>query len=152
MAGRFSNGRSVRAFPALARHGESKAVTSARLPAFGRCHVLWQFPTAYARRPSYLVGYADEPRSGVALRLVLLTLSDQRWRIQTNPIKIIASPIRRSVFEILFGEVAWAGLRFRAEGPAVAIKNDNPGPKEGCRRHGCSPSRYGARAVGHQNF
>ena len=50
------------------------------------------------------------------------------------------------------GEVAWAGLRFRAEGPAVAIKNDNPGPKEGYRRHGCSPSRYGARAIGHQNY
>jgi len=42
-------------------------------------------------------------------------------------------------------------LGFRAEGPALAIKNDNPGPKEGYRRHGCSPSRYGARAIGHQN-
>src|ERR1700722_11695714 len=32
-----------------------------------------------------------------------------------------------------------------------SIKNDNPGPIEGYRRHGCSPSRYGARAIGHQN-
>jgi hypothetical protein len=36
--------------------------------------------------------------------------------------------------------------------PAVAIKNDNQRPKEGYRRHGCSPSRYGAKAIGHQNF
>jgi hypothetical protein len=74
-------GRAVRAVPSLALRRRVRRASPTRLPAFGRCHFLWQIPSAdvflafskstHPLRPSYLFGTAAEPRSGVPLDLPL---------------------------------------------------------------------------------